>query len=162
MPRSKTIKSRLRPSAEAGRNFGNKLWNATRFVLMNIDGYEPGPCERSELADRWIWSRLQVAVREMTEAMQSYRFSDLTRAIYDFVWRDYCDWYLELAKVRLQGGDPQARRAAQEHLVRVLETALRLLHPLCLLSPRPCGRLCPTARRLIASWSRIGRSAMPH
>ncbi|MYA22490.1 MAG: class I tRNA ligase family protein, partial [Gemmatimonadetes bacterium] len=120
---------RASASAEAGRNFGNKLWNATRFVLMNIDGYEPGPCERSELADRWIWSRLQVAVREMTEAMQSYRFSDLTRAIYDFVWRDYCDWYLELAKVRLQGGDPQARRAVQEHLVRVLETALRLLHP---------------------------------
>ncbi len=117
-------------SAEAGRNFGNKLWNATRFVLMNIDGYEPSPCERSELADRWIWSRLQVAVREMTEALQSYRFSDLTRAIYDFVWRDYCDWYLELAKVRLQGGDPQARRTAQEHLVRVLETALRLLHPI--------------------------------
>ena len=117
-------------SAEAGRNFGNKLWNATRFVLMNIDGYEPGPCERSELADRWIWSRLQVAVREMTEAMESYRFSDLTRAIYDFVWRDYCDWYLELAKVRLQGGDPEARHTAQEHLVRVLETALRLLHPI--------------------------------
>ena len=117
-------------SAEAGRNFGNKLWNATRFVLMNIDGYERGPGERSELADRWIWSRLQVAVREMTAALQSHRFSDLTRAIYDFVWRDYCDWYLELAKVRLQGGDPEARCAAQEHLVRVLETALRLLHPI--------------------------------
>ena len=73
--------------------------------------------------------RLQVAVREMTEAMQSYRFSDLTRAIYDFVWRDYCDWYLELAKVRLQGGDPQARRAAQEHLVWVLEIALRAVAP---------------------------------
>ena len=117
-------------SAEAGRNFGNKLWNATRFVLMNIDGYERGPCERSEWADRWIWSRLQGAVREMTAALQSHRFSDLTRAIYDFVWRDYCDWYLELAKVRLQGGDPQARRTAQAHLVRVLETALRLLHPI--------------------------------
>ena len=117
-------------SAEAGRNFGNKLWNATRFVLMNIDGYERGPCERSEWADRWIWSRLQGAVREMTEALQSHRFSDLTRAIYDFVWRDFCDWYLELAKVRLQGGDPQARRTAQDHLVRVLETALRLLHPI--------------------------------
>ena len=117
-------------SAEAGRNFGNKLWNATRFVLMNIDGYERGPCERSEWADRWIWSRLQGTVREMTEALQSHRFSDLTRAIYDFVWRDFCDWYLELAKVRLQGGDPQARRTAQEHLVRVLETALRLLHPI--------------------------------
>ena len=117
-------------SAEAGRNFGNKLWNATRFVLMNIDGYERGPCERSEWADRWIWSRLQGAVREMTEALQSHRFSDLTRAIYDFVWRDFCDWYLELAKVRLQGGDPQARRTAQEHLVQVLETALRLLHPI--------------------------------
>ena len=117
-------------SAEAGRNFGNKLWNATRFVLMNIDGYERGPGDRSEWVDRWIWSRLQGAIREMTEALQSHRFSDLTRAIYDFVWRDYCDWYLELAKARLQEGDRQARRTAQAHLVQVLETALRLLHPI--------------------------------
>ena len=97
-------------SAEVGRNFGNKLWNATRFALMNTDGYAPGaPTAADDWADRWIWSRLQEAIRQVTEALESYRFNELTRAVYDFVWRDYCDWYLELAKVRLHGSDPQAR-----------------------------------------------------
>ncbi len=116
-------------SAEAGRNFGNKLWNATRFVLLNIEGYEAGENEVEELADRWIWSRLQATVRDVSDQLESYRFSDMTRSVYDFVWRDYCDWYLELAKVRLQGGDVDNRKVAQDNLVRVLETALRLLHP---------------------------------
>lgn len=117
-------------SAEAGRNFGNKLWNATRFVLMNIDGYQAGEYGTGQLADRWIWSRLQTTVRDVTDHLEAYRFSDVTRAVYDFVWRDYCDWYLELAKVRLQGDDLQARLVAQDNLLRVLETALRLLHPI--------------------------------
>lgn len=117
-------------SAEAGRNFGNKLWNATRFVLMNVEGYQPGVCASEQWADRWIWSRLQATVRDVTEHLEHYRFSDVTRAVYDFVWRDYCDWYLELAKVRLQGGDGEARNIAQDNLVRVLEHALRLLHPI--------------------------------
>ena len=117
-------------SAEAGRNFGNKLWNATRFVLMNVEGYQPGVCASEQWADRWIWSRLQATVRDVTEHLEHYRFSDVTRVVYDFVWRDYCDWYLELAKVRLQGGDGEARNVAQDNLVRVLEHALRLLHPI--------------------------------
>jgi len=117
-------------SAEAGRNFGNKLWNATRFVLMNVEGYQPGVCASEQWADRWIWSRLQATVRDVTEHLEHYRFSDVTRVVYDFVWRDYCDWYLELAKVRLQGGDGEARNVAQDNLVWVLEHALRLLHPI--------------------------------
>ena len=117
-------------SAEAGRNFGNKLWNATRFVLMNIEGYQPAAEVSDQLADRWIWSRLQATVRDVTGHLEAYRFSDVTRAVYDFVWRDYCDWYLELAKVRLQGGDSTARNMAQDNLLQVLETALRLLHPI--------------------------------
>ncbi len=118
-------------SAEMGRNFGNKVWNAARFVTMNMDGYVPGTAERGcdELADRWIWSRLAQTIAEVNSRMEAYRFSDVIRALYDFLWRDYCDWYLELAKGRLQANQPELRQPVQRNLVEILETALRLLHP---------------------------------
>ena len=118
-------------SAEMGRNFGNKVWNAARFVTMNMDGYEPGLVERGrgELADRWIWSRLAQTIAEVNFRMEAYRFSDVIRALYDFLWRDYCDWYLELAKGRLQADQPELRLPVQRNLVEILEIALRLLHP---------------------------------
>ncbi|MGB1893764.1 MAG: valine--tRNA ligase [Candidatus Latescibacterota bacterium] len=118
-------------SAEMGRNFGNKVWNAARFVTMNMDGYVPGTAERGcdELADRWIWSRLAQTIAEVNNRMEAYRFSDVIRALYDFLWRDYCDWYLELAKGRLQAEQPELRQPVQRNLVEILETALRLLHP---------------------------------
>ena len=118
-------------SAEMGRNFGNKVWNAARFVTMNMDGYVPGATERGydELADRWIWSRLAQTIAEVNSRMEAYRFSDVIRALYDFLWRDYCDWYLELAKGRLQADQPELRQPVQRNLVEILETALRLLHP---------------------------------
>ena len=118
-------------SAEMGRNFGNKVWNAARFVTMNMDGYEPGLVERGrgELADRWIWSRLAQTIAEVNLRMEAYRFSDVIRALYDFLWRDYCDWYLELAKGRLQADQPELRLPVQRNLVEILEIALRLLHP---------------------------------
>jgi valyl-tRNA synthetase len=119
-------------SAEMGRNFGNKVWNAARFVLMNLEGYDAKSAQpsRDTLPDRWIWSRLAQTVREVEERLQSYRFSDVIRAIYDFLWRDYCDWYLELAKARLHSDDAGERRAIQNNLVSILETALRLMHPI--------------------------------
>jgi valyl-tRNA synthetase len=118
------------PIAETGRNFGTKLWNAARFVLMNLGGFAPqadsGPAP--ELADRWILSRLAGATARVNACLEEYRFSEAVRALYDFVWRDYCDWYLELAKPRLYGeGAPKAQ--AQQVLVRALEQVLRLLHP---------------------------------
>ncbi len=118
-------------SAEMGRNFGNKVWNAARFVTMNMEGYVPGVAERGcdELADRWIWSRLAQTIAEVNSRMEAYRFSDVIRALYDFLWRDYCDWYLELAKGRLQAEQPELRQPVQRNLVEILETALRLLHP---------------------------------
>ena len=118
-------------SAEMGRNFGNKVWNAARFVTMNMDGYDPGLVERGrgELADRWIWSRLAQTIAEVNFRMEAYRFSDVIRALYDFLWRDYCDWYLELAKGRLQADQPELRLPVQRNLVEILEIALRLLHP---------------------------------
>jgi valyl-tRNA synthetase len=115
------------------RTFCNKIWNASRFALMNLgdfpkDGRE-GPPPAGGLADRWIRSRLAKTADDVNAAFEAYKFSDAASAIYQFFWRELCDWYIELAKVPLQGGDPEARRLTQRTLVDVLDGALRLLHP---------------------------------
>ena len=117
---------------EGYRNFCNKLWNAARYVLMNTEGQETGltgECAYS-LPDRWIQSRLHLTIQATREAMDGYRFDHAAQAIYEFVWNEYCDWYLELAKISLQTGDAAAQRGTRQTLVRVLETTLRLIHPL--------------------------------
>jgi len=123
---------------EGYRNFCNKLWNATRFVLMNVAGKDVGLDETAEktytFVDRWLLGRLQRAKRDIAESLDNYRFDLAARALYEFVWDEYCDWYVELAKVQLQraeaAGDAAAARGTRSMLVRELEATLRLAHPM--------------------------------
>jgi valyl-tRNA synthetase len=117
---------------ENTRNFANKVWNAARFVMLNLEGFEPGPLPvgELELADRWILSRLQAKITETTSLLEAYDLGEAARTVYDFVWDEFCDWYIELAKGRLYDRQQPARRAvAQAVLHHVLLDLLRLLHP---------------------------------
>jgi valyl-tRNA synthetase len=117
---------------EGYRNFANKLWNAARLVLSNLDGYAPPPARgaRPALPEAWIESRLAATTAAVREHLRHYRFNDAASAVYQFLWHEYCDWYLEIAKVALyRREDPEARRDTQHALVTVLEATLRLLHP---------------------------------
>jgi valyl-tRNA synthetase len=161
---------------EMGRNFANKVWNASRFVLMNLEGLtspeKPLSDEDLDVSDRWILSRLEASVKRTTAAIEAFRFNDAAQATYDFVWRDFCDWYVELAKSRLRRAEKEDNAAAavtvKRMLAYLLDRALRLLHPLtpfiteeiwghlnAAVTDRECFSMAaaPAAERLInASW----------
>ncbi len=116
---------------ESSRNFANKIWNASRFVMMNLDGYDAAaPKAPYTLADEWILSRLQQTVRDVTNMLENYELGEAGRLLYEFIWNEFCDWYIELAKARLYNHEAaEARATAQSVLCSVLEAAMRLLHP---------------------------------
>jgi valyl-tRNA synthetase len=114
---------------ELGRNFGNKLWNAARFLLLNLEGYTPAALRIEDLPieDRWILSRLATTAAEVTDNLEGYHFSEVARGVYDFTWSEFCDWYVEMSKGRLRG--EASRPQAQRVLAGVLDGILRLVHP---------------------------------
>ena len=126
LPRGAVVSERF----ELARNFCNKLWNASRFALMNLEGYTPGAVADADLLveDRWILSRLATVTQETTAALAEYRYADAAKSLYGFAWDEFCSFYVEMVKARLS--DPAARPTAQRVLAHTLDTLLRLLHPM--------------------------------
>ena len=121
-------------SVAASRNFANKLWNASRFVLLNLDNQTPAqlgppPANELELADRWILARYQRVVLQTRQYIDTYGLGEAAKGLYDFIWRDFCDWYIELVKPRLRQSETGSRQIAQQTLAYVLDGTLKLLHP---------------------------------
>ncbi len=126
LPRGAAVSERF----EVARNFCNKLWNASRFALLHLNGYQSGPVVETDLAieDRWILSRLATVTQQVTEALEGYRYADAARYLYDFAWDEFCSFYVEMLKSRFQ--DERQRPAAQRILAHTLDVLLRLLHPM--------------------------------
>jgi valyl-tRNA synthetase len=126
LPRAPVVSERF----EVARNFMNKLWNAARFSLINLSGYTAAPVNVAELTveDRWLISRLSTVTEQVTTALKTYHYADATKAVYDFAWDDFCSFYVEITKARLQ--DPIAKPVCQRVLAHTLDVLLRLLHPL--------------------------------
>ncbi|GGH89083.1 valyl-tRNA synthetase [Pullulanibacillus pueri] len=118
---------------EANWNFANKIWNASRFLLMNLDGFTVSDIDltgEKTVADRWILSRLNTTIKAVTKHFDEYDFGEAGRKLYGFIWDDFCDWYIEMAKLALYGENEQAKKTTKSILVYVLDQTLRLLHPL--------------------------------
>ena len=118
---------------ENGRNFGNKIWNAYRFIMMNVEKIEGLPTKdelKLELADRWIYSRLNEVIKDVTENYEKLRFNDSASILMDFIWKEFCSWYLELSKDRIYSNDIEAKKTAKYVLLDVLDKSMRLLSPI--------------------------------
>ncbi len=153
-------------SVETNRNFINKIWNASRFALLTLEGFDADapPPDRLERTDRWILSRLDRAVEQVQKALEGFALNEAAMTMYQFFWSELCDWYIELAKPRLYGEDAEAKRGAQWTLVQALDTSLRLLHPIIPFASEeiwqklPLGKDRPEAL-MIADFPRVGAFA---
>ncbi len=153
---------------EMGRNFANKIWNAARFVLANVEDIDvqaPGGAGRAgdrPLAERWIRSRYNRAIEDVTASLSQFRFSDAGQRIYDFLWHEYCDWYVEIAKIRFYGEDESARRQAQWTALEILGGSLRLLHPFMPFITEEIWHHLPSGEGSIAraAWPEAGESEL--
>ena len=147
---------------EGSRNFATKIWNAARFIMMNLDGYEPGDPEPHAIADRWIFSRLAAMVDRLEQTQDNYDFAKETHEIYEFFWNELCDWYIELSKGRLRSEGPD-RLVTQRNLVFVLDQALRLLHPAMPFITEEIWQKLPTDKDvpsiMVASWPKADELA---
>ncbi|HHY27667.1 MAG TPA: valine--tRNA ligase [Desulfitobacterium dehalogenans] len=143
---------------EATRNFANKIWNASRFVLLNLQDYEEGPRGQLKLEDRWILSRYEKTVGEVTEALEQFDLGEAARLLYEFIWNEFCDWYIELAKGRLYDKEhPEARHTVQSILLEILEGTMRLLHPYMPFITEEIWHNLPTSGEsiMIQSWPKV-------
>jgi len=145
------------------RNFANKIWNAARFVIMNLNDFEPVNLEEKDytMADRWILSRLQDQIEQVTGLLESYDIGEAAKTLYDFIWDEFCDWYIELAKPRLyQDGDPRDKMVVQNVLYQVLLDLMRLLHPFMPFVTEEVYQLLPGTGEsiMIDSWPRKNSS----
>lgn len=143
---------------EGARNFANKLWNASRFVLMNLEGYRESaePVQPVTLAEEWILSRLNAVTAQVDENLAAYELGEAARVLYEFIWDEFCDWYIELAKPGLYRGTPEERAQTQRVLVAVLDQTLRLLHPFMPFITEAIRRHLPerTGTIMLAPWPR--------
>jgi valyl-tRNA synthetase len=161
------IEKDRQPQVEEARNFANKIWNASRFVLMNLEGADPVVSQwipSESLADRWILAQLNDTIREVTLALAEYKMNEAAQGLYRFFWDDFCDWYIELSKSQVASKeDTPEGHAARSRIVYILETSLRLLHPLMPYIteeiwqrlPRPAGEVDSI---MLASWPKYDRS----
>ncbi|MDK2820999.1 MAG: valyl-tRNA synthetase [Clostridia bacterium] len=144
---------------EGTRNFANKIWNAARFAIMNLEDFEPLSLnsENFTLADRWILSRLNTLIRQVTSGLETYEIGETARLLYDFFWGEFCDWYIELIKPRLYGQNKKDKQLAQNVLVEVLGKSLQLLHPIMPFITEEIWQNLPGQRKsiMISSWPQV-------
>ena len=152
--KTKALKGSAR--TEQARAFVTKIWNASRFLLMNMDGYTPGEPVAETAADAWMFSRLAKAVRMVTEGIEQYTFGEMARGVQNFFWNEVCDWYVEVTETHLK--DDDARLQAQRNLIFVLDTSLRLMHPLMPFVTEAIWTPCPPAGSI---WPRTARATAP-
>ncbi|HMA60069.1 MAG TPA: class I tRNA ligase family protein, partial [Halanaerobiales bacterium] len=150
---------------EASRNFANKIWNASRFILMNLEDFDYNSIKEEDLklnlADRWMLSRTNEVTQKIDDAMERYSFGEMSKSLYDFIWNEYCDWYIEILKERLyQDKDLQAKKTAQYMGLKILGNILKMLHPVMPMITEEIWQKLPISDKsiMVTSWPSYSES----